>query len=111
MKYWKECISIAADECDLDITEEQLEFIAEAVEGGFENYDTAHGYDVMRKGSETEAERELRRLKKEIEKKERWKSSTEPCRACYTTGWLEDVFGREVECGNCSGKGRVRKYY
>jgi hypothetical protein len=32
--YWKQCISCAAEECGLEITQEQLDSIAECVEGG-----------------------------------------------------------------------------
>lgn len=34
MDYWKECISIAADDCGLVLTDEQLECLADSVEGG-----------------------------------------------------------------------------
>lgn len=39
--YWKECISIAADECDLILTDEQLDYLASSAEGGHENYGMA----------------------------------------------------------------------
>ena len=39
--FWKECISIAAEECGLAITAEQLAVIAESVEGGHANYGMA----------------------------------------------------------------------
>lgn len=41
--YWKECIAIAAEECPTPIvlTSEQLDYIAESVEGGYENYGQA----------------------------------------------------------------------
>jgi hypothetical protein len=39
--YWQECISIAAEECDLTLTPEQLAYLAEAVEGGHEHYGQA----------------------------------------------------------------------
>ena len=39
--YWQECISIAAEECDLKLTHEQLTYLAEAVEGGHEHYGQA----------------------------------------------------------------------
>ena len=39
--YWKECISIAAEECGLEITDNQLQSLAESVEGGHENYGMA----------------------------------------------------------------------
>lgn len=39
--YWSECISIAADECDLRVTLKQLKYIAESVDGAHENYGMA----------------------------------------------------------------------
>jgi len=39
--YWRECISIAAEECELTLTPEQVEHIADTVEGAHENYGMA----------------------------------------------------------------------
>lgn len=39
--YWKECILNAAEECDLLMTEDQLNCLAEGVEGGHDNYSQA----------------------------------------------------------------------
>lgn len=39
--YWKECISIAAEECDLVLTSDQLNYLADAVESGYEHYGMA----------------------------------------------------------------------
>jgi len=39
--YWAESISIAADECELKLTTEQLKCIAESVEAAHENYGMA----------------------------------------------------------------------
>lgn len=39
--YWSECISIAAEECDLKLTTEQLAYLAEAASGGHEHYGMA----------------------------------------------------------------------
>ena len=39
--YWQVCISIAAEECELKLTPEQLAYLAEAVEGGHEHYGMA----------------------------------------------------------------------
>jgi hypothetical protein len=36
--YWKECISIAADECDLTLTNDQLESLAGSAQSGHEHY-------------------------------------------------------------------------
>ena len=41
MDYWEECISIAAEECDLHLTPNQLKYLAESVEGGHDNYGMA----------------------------------------------------------------------
>lgn len=41
LEYWKECISIAADECDLSLTSEQLEYLADSASGSHENYGMA----------------------------------------------------------------------
>lgn len=41
LEYWKECISIAADECGLKLTDDQIAALAESVQGGHENYGMA----------------------------------------------------------------------
>jgi hypothetical protein len=40
-KYWEECIATAAEECGATLTQEQIESIAGAAEGGHENYGMA----------------------------------------------------------------------
>ena len=42
LDYWAECISIAADECGLEITAEQLSELASSVQSGHENYGMAY---------------------------------------------------------------------
>ena len=39
--YWKECLSIAAEECDLTLTPEQLGCLADAAESGHAHYGMA----------------------------------------------------------------------
>lgn len=39
--YWKECISIAAEECDLTLTPEQLDCLASSAESGHDHYGMA----------------------------------------------------------------------
>jgi translation elongation factor EF-Tu-like GTPase len=39
--YWQECIAIAAEECDLKLTQEQLDHLASAAESGHEHYGMA----------------------------------------------------------------------
>lgn len=39
--YWQECIAIAAEECDLKLTKEQLDCLASSAESGHEHYGMA----------------------------------------------------------------------
>lgn len=39
--YWKECISIAAEDCGLAMSQEQLNYLAGAVERGHDTYSMA----------------------------------------------------------------------
>lgn len=41
MDYWKECISIAAEECGLTLTGEQLDALASSAQAGHEHYGMA----------------------------------------------------------------------
>lgn len=41
LDYWKECIAIAAEDCGATLTPEQLECLAESVQGGHECYGMA----------------------------------------------------------------------
>ena len=72
MKYWEECISEALDEVGIKATSEQIISIAEAVEGGHENYSTAFGYDAIRPTSnglaisEAELDRESEKTLREV---------------------------------------------
>jgi hypothetical protein len=41
LDYWCECISLAAEECGLALTKEQLECLADSAEAGHEHYGMA----------------------------------------------------------------------
>lgn len=64
--YWQECLSQAADECDLKLTHEQLSYLAEAAEGGHENYSQAF-YDPGWGDRMSEIENEWKRKYKELQ--------------------------------------------
>ena len=71
LDYWQECISTAADECDLKLTSEQLQYLAESVEGAHENYGLAFYSppDSDRISSiESEWKAKYKELEKELEK-------------------------------------------
>ena len=41
LDYWRECISIAAEECGLTLTQKQLDCLVESASSGHENYGMA----------------------------------------------------------------------
>jgi len=45
MDYWKECVEEAFEEAKIIATKEQIAFVAEWVEGAFENFSMANGYE------------------------------------------------------------------
>ena len=108
MNYWKECISIAVDELGLALTDEQIDYLADAVEGGHENYGMATGRDVADANFISDDKRALDKMKLEKDQHERWVNDTKPCRSCTTTGVVKDGWGRNMTCFDCDGKGRVR---
>lgn len=107
LEYWKECIAIAAEDCGLELTDEQIAYLAESVQGGHENYGMAFGYDAIPCPADTQATRELAELKRDQKARDNWINSTKPCRGCVD-GTAKDGWGREVTCYTCDGKGRVR---
>ena len=105
MNYWHECIAEAFEDAGITASHLQIKTVVEWVEGAHENYGMAHGYDDI--SGETDAERNLRELRREIEKKERWVMETNPCQLCTTTGLVKDEWGRNQTCQLCDGLGRI----
>lgn len=64
--YWRECISIAADECDLTLTSDQLDALAESAKSGHEHYDMAF-YSPPASDRISDIEREWRRKLAELQ--------------------------------------------
>jgi len=56
MDYWNECISEAFDEAGIDATKEQIDGVAEFVEGAHENYGMAFGHDCIPNPMKSEVE-------------------------------------------------------
>ena len=71
MDYWEECISIAADECGLKLTKDQLECLAGSVECGHENYGMAFGHDCIPNPMNAEVESLKKRIRELEDKHER----------------------------------------
>ena len=70
-EYWKECLSEAAEECGAELAQEQIEYLANAIKGDYENYDQAfHLPPASDRIAEIEREFSTR-LKAEADKTER----------------------------------------
>lgn len=75
--YWQECIAIAAEECELKLTEEQLECLASAAESGHDHYGMAF-YSPPVSDRINEIEREWKaKLKAKQDEHDRYISNAE----------------------------------
>lgn len=75
--YWKDCISEAADECELKLTPEQLDCLASATESGHEHYGMAF-YSPPWSDRMGEIEREFKaKLKAQQDEHERYVRNAE----------------------------------
>ena len=106
LDYWKECISTSAEDGGIILTDSQIEWLAEGVQGSFENYSTAFGYDCIR--YESDESKELKKMKAEKEKHDMYMLSTNPCPYCCD-GTAMDSWGRDCTCDRCDGRGRIKK--
>ena len=101
MNYWQECIAVAAEECGLTITDEQRDYLAEAVEGAHEYYGMYHGHECI--PHPLEAENKGLKEELQLEKEKR------TCSECKGTG-RDIMFGPyhsfESTCRKCKGQGR-----
>lgn len=103
--YWFECVEIAASECGANLTKEQIEYIADSVEGSHENYGMAFGDDVASANLAAARKREIDDAWKAAER-ERNKVH---CRECNGRGRIIMSFGTmqsDSECWKCRGEGR-----
>lgn len=103
--YWSECISIAADECGLSMTQEQLDCMADSVKGGHENYSMASGDDVFSANLTASKAREVSDLKKVVQREK----DKVHCRNCNGSGSVHTYGGTMMstsQCWVCDGEGR-----
>lgn len=98
--YYRECIETAAEECGLDITREQADYLAGAVQGARENESMAFP------APESPYPGEIRRLKEELSKER----SKVVCRECGGRGHITTYgpcHSATSQCWKCNGEGRV----
>ena len=100
MDYWKECISEAFEDAGITATDQQIEIVAEWVEGAHENYGMAMGHDCI----PNPLTEENRQLQAEV-KKEREKVF---CEECQGRGRISQgpYHSGGIECSTCRGEGR-----
>jgi hypothetical protein len=100
--YWKECVSVAAEECDADLSSDQITYIANAVQVAHENYGMAFysppaGEHIMRENKQLA--RELARERAKVF-----------CDGCKGTGRLRYNAGPwavDTQCSKCHGHGKI----
>ena len=103
--YWSECLSIAAEECALHLTPDQLECLVDSVKGGHENYSMASGDDVFSANLTASRAREISDLKKAVQREK----DKMPCRQCGGRGTIHTFGGTMMstsQCWKCHGEGR-----
>lgn len=101
LAYWKECISIALDEAGVSATAEQIELIADAVDGAHENYGMAHGHECIPDPREAE----MKKIQQALDDERRKVF----CKDCKGRGYIIDNYGTrssESECWKCRGAGK-----
>lgn len=99
--YWKECISIAAEDCGLKMTDEQLDMLAGSVESGHENYGMAFYSPPAGEHIVTENAR----LKRELAT-ERDKIHCKTCNGSGRTITYGPYHSADSQCWKCNGDGR-----
>ena len=101
--YWIQAVEAALEEAGLSATTEQIEVMADVMDGAHEMYGEAHGYEHFGNPMEDE----VKRLKKELQR-ERKKVV---CPECKGSGEEVMVYlpGRvsRSTCCKCNGEGKV----
>lgn len=105
LDYWIESVEATLSEMGIEMTQAQINELAEGMQGSHECYSMAFP------GADTDAyvEPELKQLREEKRQREVWESNSEPCKTCNTSGTVQDGWGRDRGCEPCGGKGRVRR--
>lgn len=106
--YFAECLSIAADECGLELTPYQLQYLADAVSEGVENMSMAFGHDVASANFSAREAREKDEMAQRLRHEQ--ECPTKRCEYCRGHGFTTDGWGRQFGCSNCGGKGQIALY-
>lgn len=100
--YWKECIAEAFEDAGVAATDDQIEKIAQCVEGASQTLDMAFGRYCIPNAAGEENKQLRKALTKEREKV--------LCESCRGTGSIVDLIGAchysQSTCWRCKGEGR-----
>lgn len=102
MNYWNECIAEAFEDAGITATDDQINIVADWVEGAHDNYGMAYGHDCIPNPLKEENERLLREIKKERDKIH--------CEECNGRGRITTQgphHSSNSECWKCMGEGRI----
>jgi len=102
--YWNECIEAAFDEAGITATKEQIEAVADCVQGAHENYGIYMGYDAIPSPLKLENED----LKKKLDK-ERNKQICPKCKGKCVEITYGPCHSGISDCFKCKGTGFI--YY
>lgn len=100
--YWAECVEAALADMGVPVSLDQIQYVAEAIMGAYENYGTAFGHDAIPNPLSAELEKTRRDLKRESEKR--------ICRECNGSGvevMQGPVHSSISECYKCRGSGFI----
>lgn len=107
-EYYAESVSIAADECGLEITPEQALYIGGAILGAVENFSMAYGHDVASDNLRASNDRAADEVKQRLHYEQT--VSRKRCSTCAGHGFTRDGWGREFGCSDCGGKGNTPEW-
>lgn len=101
MDYWRECLSEAFDDARIEVTKEQLDTVAEWVQGAHDNFGLATGRECIPNPLKLEND--------DLRKKLSTEKSKVLCKECWGNGSVTS-FGpyhsSTSQCSKCNGEGR-----
>lgn len=104
-QYWQDCISEAAEECDLDLTKAQLECLSYHIQMGRDDISMASGDAVASSNLFAHIEREKDDMAKAL-RREKDKVQCKPCAGSGSITTYGGTFQATSSCWKCKGYGR-----
>lgn len=106
--YWKESLEHILSDYGVNFNDDTLDSFVDDIIATKELESQYCGFDMIPDQVDSEYKRKYEKLIRDNETKDLFVKSTIPCKKC-NDGTAKDVWGRDVVCQSCSGKGRVAK--